>query len=110
MPQRPSRRARPSTPSSAWSSATRRGIAVFFRDITAQEEAEGRAIRRAAEVEAVIGAVDDGVADRNSSPRATSDDGSSGGKDLEVKPGALTALEVDGQDVRLAWLASPEKA
>lgn len=30
------------------------------------------------------------------------------GKDLEVKPGAVAALDVDGRDVRLAWLEAPE--
>ncbi len=31
------------------------------------------------------------------------------GKDLEVKPGAVAALDVEGKDVRLAWLEAPEK-
>ncbi len=31
------------------------------------------------------------------------------GKDLEVKPGAVAALDVEGKDVRLAWLEGPEK-
>jgi phosphohistidine phosphatase len=31
------------------------------------------------------------------------------GKDLEVKPGSVAALDVDGADVRLAWLEAPEK-
>jgi phosphohistidine phosphatase len=30
------------------------------------------------------------------------------GKDLEVKPGAVAALDVEGKDVRLAWLQAPE--
>lgn len=31
------------------------------------------------------------------------------GKDVEVKPGSVAALDVDGKDVRLAWLEGPEK-
>ncbi len=29
------------------------------------------------------------------------------GKDVEVKPGAIAALEVDGRSVRLAWIERP---
>lgn len=29
------------------------------------------------------------------------------GKDLEVKPGAIAALDVDGKELRLAWLEAP---
>lgn len=31
------------------------------------------------------------------------------GKDLEVKPGTVVALDVDGKDARLVWLEAPEK-
>jgi phosphohistidine phosphatase len=31
------------------------------------------------------------------------------GKDVEVKPGAVAELEVDGRRVRLAWLEAPPK-
>ncbi|BDG03881.1 SixA phosphatase family protein [Anaeromyxobacter oryzae] len=81
--------------------AARTGATVETDDALASGASDGR------EVLALARKAADGTALVGHNPELAQAVATAAGKDVEVKPGAVAALDVDGGDVRLAWLEAP---
>ncbi|WP_242395407.1 SixA phosphatase family protein [Anaeromyxobacter oryzisoli] len=81
--------------------AARTGATVEATDELASGRSDGRAILALAQEAA------DGTALVGHNPELAEAIARAAGRDVEVKPGAIAALDVDGREVRLAWIEAP---
>lgn len=81
--------------------AARTGATVEEEPALASGSSDGRAVL------ALVRAAADGTALVGHNPELAQAIASVAGRDLEVKPGAVAALDVDGGEVRLAWIEAP---